>query len=154
MLIGRRKIVRKLTEEVVAEAGFEGVYILLFQSPLGLQAYIGQSDDVPRRLREWRVFAHRVGTETAEKVSMRIVTTLRVSTKGVTTERAKKFVPELVEQGFINAFTENGLELDEGLRNKQNAVRPSTALHRFERHFRTPAQKKLFKRLFKKAFPL
>jgi hypothetical protein len=33
-------------------------------------------------------------------------------------------------------------------------VKPSTALDRFDRHFRSPAQKKRFKALFKKIFPL
>ena len=77
-----------------------------------------------------------------------------MSTKRATTERAKKFIRELVEQGLIGAFRDNDFEFGEGLRNKHSSVKASTAIDRFDRHFRSPVERRRFKTLFKQVFPL
>ncbi len=153
-IIVKRQIIRKLASEVGEEVLAEGVYFLIFQSPYGLQAYVGQSDDVLRRIGDWEDWAKKAGKHVSE-YSVHVVGYVQVFMKDQYLDRTKKFVRELVEQGMLDMIRRDPSFKDDPdlIRNHNNPVRKSTAVERFERHFHTPEMKKKFKQLFKKVFP-
>ena len=148
-IIVRRKIIRKFAHEVVEELLAEGVYFLIFESPHGLLAYVGQSKDVSRRIKDWNRWAKNAG-EAMSKQAVYVVGYVELFTGKQALERTKKFIREVVEQGFMDLLKKEKIQL----RNRNAAVRAETAVKRFQKFFRTPAMKKQFKSLFKKVFPL
>jgi hypothetical protein len=140
-VVVKRQVVSKLASEIGEEIVAEGVYFLLFEYSGGIKAYVGQSKDILRRIDEWERFLKRAGEVAVDK-GLRVVGYIEVFTKDPAGARTKKFIRELIEQGFKNI-----LEADPRIQllNKNNPVNADAAIDRFERHFRTPAMKGISK---------